>query len=48
MMIVREIERLVNLSTEELEEFLVAMRDICEHNYQLLTNKQLHEFYMDL
>jgi hypothetical protein len=48
MMIVREIERLVNLSAEELEEFLVAMRDICEHNYQLLTNKQLHEFYMDL
>lgn len=48
MMIVREIERLVNLSSEELEEFLVAMRDICEHNYQLLANKQLHEFYMDL
>lgn len=48
MMIVREIERLVNLSTEELEEFLTAMRDICEHNYQLLKNKQLHEFYMDL
>jgi hypothetical protein len=48
MMIVREIDRLVNLSAEELEEFLVAMRDICEHNYQLLTNKELHEFYMDL
>lgn len=48
MMIVREIERLVNLSTEELEEFLTAMRDICEYNYQLLTNKQLHEFYTDL
>jgi hypothetical protein len=48
MMIIREIERLVNLSSEELEEFLTAMRDICEHNYQLLTNKQLHEFYMDL
>jgi hypothetical protein len=48
MMIIREIERLVNLSAAELEEFLVAMRDICEHNYQLLKNKQLHEFYMDL
>ena len=48
MMIVREIERLVNLSAAELEEFLVAMRDICEHNYQLLKNKQLHEFYTDL
>ena len=48
MMIIREIERLVNLSNAELEEFLVAVRDICEHNYQLLKNKQLHEFYMDL
>jgi len=48
MMIIREIERLVNLSAAELEEFLIAMRDICEHNYQLLKNKQLHEFYMDL
>jgi hypothetical protein len=48
MMIIREIDRLVNLSAEELEDFLVAMRDICEHNYRLLKNKQLHEFYMDL
>jgi len=48
MMIIREIERLSNLSPIELEEFLTAMRDICEHNYQLLKNKQLHEFYKDL
>lgn len=48
MKIVREIERLSNLTQEELEDFLVAMRDICEHNYQLLKNKQLHEFYTDL
>ena len=48
MMIVQEIDRLSKLSTEELEQFLVAMRDTCEHNYQLLKNKQLHEFYMDL
>jgi hypothetical protein len=48
MMIVREIERLSNLSPSELEDFLVAMRGICEHNYQLLTNKKLHEFYTDL
>lgn len=46
MMIVREIERLVNLSAEELEEFLIAMREICLHNYELLMNKT--DFYMDL
>ena len=48
MMIVREVERLSNLSPHELEEFLVAMREICEHNYQLFKNRQLHEFYTDL
>jgi len=48
MMIIREIERLSKLSETELEEFLVAMRDICEHNYQLLMSKQLNEFYRDL
>ena len=48
MMIVQEIKRLSNLSPGELEDFLVAMRDICEHNYQLLTNRQIHEFYTDL
>jgi hypothetical protein len=39
MKIVRETERLSNLSPEELKDFLTAMRDICEHNYQLLINK---------
>jgi hypothetical protein len=48
MMIVREIERLSKLSTEELEQFLIAMREICEHNYKVLKNKKLHDFYMDL
>ena len=48
MMIVREIERLSNLSPSELEDFLVAMREICEQNYQLFKNKKLHEFHTDL
>lgn len=48
MMITKEIERLSTLSPDDLEQFLVAMREICEHNYQLLKNKKLHEFYTDL
>lgn len=34
-----EIHRLCNLNEYELEEFLVAMRDICEYNLKLLTTK---------
>lgn len=41
MMIVREIERLSNLSEDELKEFLSAIREICEHNYQLLVGKHM-------
>jgi hypothetical protein len=48
MMIVREIERLANLSPSELEEFLVAMREICLHNYELLMNKNDRSFFTDL
>lgn len=48
MMIVREIERLVNLSDSELEEFLAAMREICLHNYEVLMNKNDRSFFTDL
>lgn len=48
MMIVKEIERLSTLSTEELEEFLVAMREICEHNYNLLMSRTDRDFFTDL
>jgi hypothetical protein len=48
MKIVKEIERLVNLSPEELEEFLVAMREICQHNYALLMSKTNKDFITDL
>lgn len=49
MKIVRETERLSNLSPEELKDFLTAMRDICEHNYQLLINKtESSDWFTDL
>lgn len=48
MKIVKEIERLVNLSPEELEDFLVAMREICQHNYDLLMSKTNEDFITDL
>ena len=38
-MIVNEIERLSNLSEPQLVEFLTAVKEIVEYNYQLLTNK---------
>lgn len=38
-MIVNEIERLSNLSEPQLVEFLTAVKEIVEHNYQLLTSK---------
>jgi hypothetical protein len=38
-MIVNEIERLSNLSEPQLVEFLTAVKEIVEHNYQLLTTK---------
>jgi hypothetical protein len=39
LMIVDEIERLSALSPAELELFLVAMKDICDYNHNLLMNK---------
>ena len=38
-MIVNEVERLSNLSEPQLVEFLTAVKEIVEYNYQLLTNK---------
>lgn len=46
MKIVKEIERLVNLNETELEEFLIAMREVCEYNYNLFMHKT--DFFTDL
>ena len=40
VMIAEEIERLSNLSAEQLTEFLNGVRPICEHNYQVLMSKE--------
>jgi hypothetical protein len=40
LMIVDEIERLSNLTQVELEKFLIAAREICEHNYNVLMSKK--------
>ena len=39
--IVDEVHRLCNLSESELDHFLAEARVICEHNYKVLTNKQI-------
>ena len=39
--IVDEVHRLCNLSESELDYFLTEARVICEHNYKVLTNKQI-------
>lgn len=39
LMIAREIERLSNLSPEALTEYLNGVRDICEHNLNVLLSK---------
>lgn len=41
MMIVREIERLCNLSDADLETFLVECKKICKYNYNHLLNKRI-------
>jgi hypothetical protein len=45
IMVVNEIERLCNLSQQELEKFLVATKEICSYNYNLVKNKKtfIHE-----
>ena len=40
LMLVDEIERLTNLSSQELEEFLIAMKEICLYNYNILRDKK--------
>lgn len=40
LMIVDEIERLSNLSMTDLEHFLVAIKDICSYNYNVLQKKK--------
>lgn len=39
MMILAEIERLCKLDSTQLEQYLVAMREVCEYNYNLLKTK---------
>ena len=48
MKIVQEIKRLSNLSASELEGFLNAMREVCEHNYNLLMSKKMEDFFTEL
>lgn len=41
MMIIKEIDRLCNLPKDELSKFLVAMREICEYNFNVIKNKKV-------
>ncbi len=38
--IINEVERLVNLSDDQLENFLIESKKICDYNYQVLKNKK--------
>jgi hypothetical protein len=38
-MIIKEIKRLCNLSTNELEQFLFHAKEVCEYNYELIMSK---------
>ena len=40
IMIVNEIERLSNLSKEQLENFLIACKEICNYNYRVILDKK--------
>ena len=40
LMVVREIERLSNLTPEELTNYLNGVRDICKHNFNALLSKK--------
>lgn len=49
MKVVREIERLSNLSDSERTEFLNGVRQICEHNFNLIISKtQESDWFTDL
>lgn len=47
-MIVREIKRLCNLDSAQLERFLTIAKDICEHNYELIRNRKNEEYVVKL
>ena len=40
LMILNEIERLSNLTKEQLDDFILAAREICEYNYNVLVSKK--------
>lgn len=44
LMIANEIERLSNLENTELEQFLKEAYSICDYNYKILVNKQIHSY----
>ena len=39
LMIVEEVKRLSNLDSNQLNEFLIGLKEIVEYNYNLLINK---------
>lgn len=44
LMIANEVERLSNLKDNELEHFLKEAYVICDYNYKILVNKQIHSY----
>jgi len=44
MMIVNEIERLSNFSDDELRSFIENINPICDHNFNVLNEKQYFVF----
>lgn len=45
IMILNEVERLSNLSKEEIFQFIDNVKPICEFNFNLLQNKKTNEFF---
>lgn len=48
LMILKEIERLCNLSANELGDFLLATKEICEYNHSLLKNKNNFIYHLNV
>jgi hypothetical protein len=46
-MIAKETERLCNLSDHQLEDFLVNVREICQHNLSILLNKKTFTYQLN-
>ena len=44
LMIANEVERLSNLENSELEHFIKEAYVICDYNYKMLVNKQIHSY----